>query len=242
MVTLSHVVSGYGAVTDAGTVTIVALDDEAGFDVLYDPASLTIVEGGPEKTYNMKLSKVPGTTVTVTPTNTALTITPATLEFTTENWSEAQAVTVSLADDDTPNSNLIISHTATPASEGYTSPDLAVTVIDNDIETRVRLSLSDGEANEDARDCAVAYPDNADIDPTDPGLLECTAFFLATVGLTPVALPPVLDVIIPENFHEFLIDTRQLPQELFEQPDFDFDGGRVALDLRVGVTDSGKSR
>ena len=52
-VTLSHAVSGYGAVTDAGTVMIVVLDDEAtDFAVLYEPADaqLTLVEGGPSKT------------------------------------------------------------------------------------------------------------------------------------------------------------------------------------------------
>ena len=237
LVTLSHAVSGYGAVTDAGTVSIQVLDDEAGDDVLYaESASLTILEGGPAKTYSLLLSTAPSATVTVTATPDAtLSVTPLMVEFTTANWNVAQSLTVSLAEDTTANPALAISHAATPTSLGYTSPsDLVVTVIDNDLETRVRLSLSVGEAN--ARVCAVTYPDNSNIDPTDDGLLDCTAFFLASSVHTPVALPPVLDVIIPENFHEFSIFAAQLPQQLFGDgdPDFDFAGGQVALDLQIG--------
>ena len=174
LVTLSHAVSGYGAVTDAGTVSIQVLDDEAGDDVLYaESASLTIVEGGSAKTYSMLLSTEPSATVTVTATPDAtLTVTPLMVEFTTTNWNVAQSLTVSLGEDATANPALAISHAATPVSLGYTSPsDLAVTVIDNDLETRVRLALSDAEGN--LPDCAVTYPDNADIDPDELDLLAC---------------------------------------------------------------------
>ena len=235
LVTLSHAVSGYGAVTDAGTVSIQVLDDEAGDDVLYaESASLTIVEGGLAKTYSMLLSTEPSATVTVTVTPDAtLTVTPLVVEFTTTNWNVAQSLTVSLGEDATANPALAISHAATPVSLGYTSPsDLAVTVIDNDLETRVRLALSDAEGN--LPDCAVTYPDNADIDPDELDLLACSARVLASAVHTPVALPPVLDVIIPENFHEILVTAQELPLEVLQHPDFDFDAGRVAVDLRVG--------
>ena len=136
-VTLSHAVSGYGAVTDAGTVMIVVLDDEAtDFAVLYEPADaqLTLVEGGPSKTYDMVLSQAPSVTLTVTPTNSALTITPAAVEFTPANWNVARTVTVSLADDATADSTLTIRHSATPTSELYTASDVTVTVIGNDMD------------------------------------------------------------------------------------------------------------
>ena len=121
----------------------------------------------------MLLSTEPSATVTVTATPDAtLTVTPLMVEFTTTNWNVAQSLTVSLGEDATANPALAISHAATPVSLGYTSPsDLAVTVIDNDLETRVRLALSDAEGN--LPDCAVTYPDNADIDPDELDLLEC---------------------------------------------------------------------
>ena len=53
-VTLSHAVSGYGAVTDAGTVTIVVTDDDTptpGVSIT-PTTTLTVTEGGePEDLY-----------------------------------------------------------------------------------------------------------------------------------------------------------------------------------------------
>ena len=88
-------------------------------------------------TYTVKLGKVPSADVTVTiggTTGTDITADPASLTFTTSNWSTAQTVTVTAGDDmDTTRDTATLTHSA--AGGGYDSvsiPSVAVEVNDND--------------------------------------------------------------------------------------------------------------
>ena len=152
MATLTHNPSGadYGSVGDADLAVTVTDDETAGVTVT--PTSLTVTEGG-MNTYTVVLDTQPTATVTVTivdPTDNAdVTANPASLTFTTSNWSTAQTVTVSAAEDGDPlEDTATVTHTVSGGDYGaITAPDVAVTVTDNDTPgvTVAPTSLTVGE-------------------------------------------------------------------------------------------------
>ena len=86
------------------------------------PTSLTIDEGG-TGTYTVELNTQPTAAVTVTindPTdNTDVTASPARLTFSTSNWSTAQTVTVSAAEDgDASQDTATVTHTVAGGDYG----------------------------------------------------------------------------------------------------------------------------
>ena len=98
--TVSHEVSGYGEVSTAADVAVtVQENDTAG--VVVTPTALTVPEGG-SGSYTVALVTQPDGTVTVTPAvaaGTALTVSPESVTFTANDWSEPRAVTVRAAAD-----------------------------------------------------------------------------------------------------------------------------------------------
>ena len=122
------------------TVTIID-DDTAG--VTITPTVLTVAEGE-TSTYSVVLGSQPLGDVTVTvndPTdNTDVTADPASLTFKTTDWSVAQTVTVSAAQDaDDADETATITHTVASAAdtayEGFSADDVAVTLNDDAPET-----------------------------------------------------------------------------------------------------------
>ncbi len=103
-VSLSHRVTGYGSVTDGGTVTVGVIDaDTAG--LRFEPTSIRLNEGD-TGTYTVRLETQPSRNVKVAPVlrgeaSESVTITPAALTFTTANWDRAQTFTVRAVPDDT---------------------------------------------------------------------------------------------------------------------------------------------
>ena len=99
-VAVRHAVSGYGAVTTAATVTVtVTENDTAG--VAVSPTALSVPEGG-SGSYTVVLESEPAGEVTVTAavaTGTDVAVSPGSLTFTADNWSEPQEVTVRAAED-----------------------------------------------------------------------------------------------------------------------------------------------
>ena len=102
----------------------------------------------------MKLTAQPGADVTVSiapPDGSGVTVTPAVLTFTTDNWSTAQTVTVTAAhDDDLANDTATLAHTA--AGGGYNDATATVTVTVTDDDTAAitvsptTLSVNEGDA------------------------------------------------------------------------------------------------
>ncbi|MEU9833141.1 glycoside hydrolase family 6 protein [Streptosporangium sp. NPDC048047] len=96
--------------------------------------AVTVPEGG-SKTVGFKLSAAPTSNVTVNLTKTGdtdITITPSTLTFTPSNWSTAQNVTVSAAQDsDQVNGTATIAAAAT----GHTGASVTATEDDDDVTT-----------------------------------------------------------------------------------------------------------
>ena len=154
MATLTHNPSGanYGSVSNA-ILTVTVTDDETA-GVTVTPTSLTVNEGG-TNTYTVVLDTQPTATVTVTivdPTDNAdVTADPASLTFSTSNWSTAKTVTVSAAeDDDAAQDTATVTHTVSGGDYGaITAQDVAVTVADNDTPgvTVAPTSLTVGEGD-----------------------------------------------------------------------------------------------
>ena len=135
--TVTHTVSGgdYGSVTAADVAVTVTDNDTAGVTV--SPTTLPVNEGS-TGTYTVLLDTQPTATVTVTindPTdNTDVTADPASLSFSTSNWSTLQTVTVRAAEDaDSAQDTGTVTHTVSGGDYGsVTAADVAVTVTDND--------------------------------------------------------------------------------------------------------------
>ena len=120
--TVTHTVSGgdYGSVTAADVAVTVTDNDTAGVTV--SPTTLPVNEGS-TGTYTVLLDTQPTATVTVTindPTdNTDVTADPASLSFSTSNWSTLQTVTVRAAEDaDSAQDTGTVTHTVSGGDYG----------------------------------------------------------------------------------------------------------------------------
>ena len=147
----SNAVLGTTGLRAKGTITD---DDERGVTVL--PTDLTFTEEG-SGDYTVVLSSEPTDDVTVALTVTGdadVTVSPTPLTFTSTDWSTAQTVTVSAADDaDTQDDSATVSHAVSGADYGdnsVTADDVSVTVTDNETaSTGVRLTVSATKVGEE---------------------------------------------------------------------------------------------
>ena len=140
--TLTHTASGgnYGSVT--GSLGVTVTDDDTA-ELTLSTATLGVVEGD-DAEYTVRLATQPTATVTVTVTGQAgtdLTLSAASLTFTTSTWSTAQTVTVSAAEDiDAANDAATLLHTASGGDYAGETAEVAVTVTDDDTPGTVVLS------------------------------------------------------------------------------------------------------
>ncbi len=125
--------AGYDNAED-GMKSVSVADNEVSGDILLDPASLTIGEGG-RKDFRVKLDEEPvkNVTVTLSSSNSDITLDKTSLVFTPSNWNDNQTVVVDVsqdldADDETYNITLA-------ASGGFISQGttLTVNVTDDDM-------------------------------------------------------------------------------------------------------------
>ena len=109
----------------------VAVDDNDTAGISFDPATVTVNEGNNNQAYTVVLDTEPSANVTIAIANvsteidydTEVTVAPASLDFTPDNWSTPKTVTVSTGaqDDDNDNYRAIFSHTATGGNSDYIS-------------------------------------------------------------------------------------------------------------------------
>ena len=127
-VTVSHAVSGYGAVTTAAAVAVtIAENDTAGVTVT--PTGVTVLEGG-SGSYTVVLESEPEGEVTVRVTvaaGTDVTVSPESLTFTADTWSSAQRVTVRAAED-ADRTRVTVSHAVSGYGAVTAAADVAVTI------------------------------------------------------------------------------------------------------------------
>ena len=125
-----------------------------GVELSASESTLTVPEGG-QRTYTAALETEPTGPVTVTPSVSGspdVTVSPSELVFTAENWSRAQTVTVSAAQDaDAANDAATISHAVSGADYGsVTAGAVAVTVEDDDTRgvelSATALAMPEGES------------------------------------------------------------------------------------------------
>ncbi len=184
---LSHAVSGYGSVTSGPAVTVTVTDnDEAG--VTISPLALDLTEdasgGGNEGSYTVVLDSQPTApvTVTVASDNADVTVSPASLSFTTTDWATPQEVAVTAAQDaDAADDTAVLSHAVSGYGAGdeavTTGPAVSVSVTDDDTAALVlsvsSLSFEEGGAAQDYTVALATQPtatvtvavtsDNADV-------------------------------------------------------------------------------
>ena len=139
-VTVSHIISGYTGVSaddiDDVTVKVTDAGGTATVGVRVLPVRLFLTEEGDKGKYEVILNTAPAATATVTPAsnNPAVIVSPATLTFTSADYSTAQTVTVTANDDadtDDPE-GITIRHGVTGYSGVSNGEKVTVDVTDND--------------------------------------------------------------------------------------------------------------
>ena len=141
--TVNHTASGGGYNSVTGSVAVTVEDDDTPA-LEFTPTSVVVNEGMGSSNYTVALATQPSATVTVTvggTTSTDLTVdtndnatgNQSTLTFTTTDWSTAQTVMVSAAEDaDTVDDRVTLSHTVTGGDYGSVTGNLMVRVDDDD--------------------------------------------------------------------------------------------------------------
>jgi len=113
--------------------------------ILLNRTTLSVDEGS-SNTWTVKLSSQPSggnVTLTISPDTANVVVLPASLTFSSTNWSSGQTVTVSAKEDDNEiNEEVIITHTASGADYHSTSDSVVITLMDND-----RRSIEIGPSN-----------------------------------------------------------------------------------------------
>ena len=134
-VTLTHGVTGYGAIANGPDVVVTVTEDDTA-RVTVSPTTLTVFEKGGTVGYTVALTTQPTGDVTITPASgdTSVATVSAALIFTTTDWNTPQTVTVTGMDDGIDNpSDRTATVTHTIAGGDYGSvpvADVAVTAID----------------------------------------------------------------------------------------------------------------
>ena len=160
-VTVSGTVSLEGVTAPPDATLTITDDDEAvvepppverGVDI--SPTALTIDEGDDTGgSYSVKLVAEPTEDVSVTvstPPGTGLTVEPAQLTFTPDNWQTAQTVKVTAGvDDDADDQTVTLTHAASGAGyENVAVADVAIAVTDRIDPELPALSIADARGRE----------------------------------------------------------------------------------------------
>ena len=153
--TISHSASGGGYDSVTGDVGVEVSDNDSAA-LVFSRTLVSVTEGG-RATYSVRLRMEPTGPVTVTPARSGssdVTFSPATLSFTTTNWSDAQTVTVRAREDgDTQPDTATLSHSASGGGYGSVTGTVQVAVADNDVEGPVVTieRISSGSVTEGAQ-------------------------------------------------------------------------------------------
>lgn len=128
-------------------------DTDPGVTIVETDGSTDVTEGGVTDTYSIVLNAQPTSDVVITiDPGTQLTVDSTTITFTTENWDEAQVVTVTAVDDVVIEGlhNGTITHTVASADPDYDQfvvPDLMVTITDNDFVMPPGITVTESAGN-----------------------------------------------------------------------------------------------
>ncbi len=146
-------VSLRGTGADYGNVAanlLITVEDNDTPGLVINPTDPALSEGG-NNTFTVKLVTRPSSNVTVRltqPSNSDLTLTPASLVFTDSNWNSTQTVTITAGEDeDVADDSVDITLTASGGGYDNVTGTASVSVFDNDV-ARISLSLTRLALNE----------------------------------------------------------------------------------------------
>ena len=132
----------------------VTIEDDDARGVQVSPTSLNVTEGRPGVRYTVRLESQPTAPVTVSTSvigDSEVSVQPASLSFTTEDWDTRQGLTVTVAQDpDGDDEQATITHQASGGDYVAVEAVLTVNVNDDDeTSTRVTLTVDPAEVAED---------------------------------------------------------------------------------------------
>ena len=174
-------------------VTLTIVEDDA-VGVTVSETALTVTEEDTTgDTYTVVLDSEPTASVTIAVgghASTAVSATPASLTFTTTNWSTAKTVTVTAVNDtNTANETVSLTHSATSTDTNYdaiTIAEVTVTVEDNDTATDDlpwSTTMTVGEGTEHTTGGVTAKPRGFNDFANDFGTLADEDFVYASTTL-----------------------------------------------------------
>ena len=138
---------------DADSIPVAITDnDEAGLVITQTSGSTDVSESGQSDVYTLKLASQPTSTVTIQlQTDGQVKTLPSTVTFTTSNWNQAQTIAVTAVSDLVAEGTHTgtISHIVNSSDLNYaglTTPDLEVTITDNDTAGVVITQTGSGSA------------------------------------------------------------------------------------------------
>ncbi len=148
---ITHQISTADPNYGSAVAAAVAVEVTPAASVRIATAELTISEGGEDGGYEVVLGTDPGAAVTVTPESgdtDAVTVSGP-LTFNSNNWNQAQTVTVSAVDDDDlDDESVTISHQVSGYPGVTSAPDVTVAVTDDDRLPTVSISAVSASASE----------------------------------------------------------------------------------------------
>ena len=162
---------------DIAKATLTITDDDTrGLKLSKKAVTVTEAAGtGRTATYTVALTSQPTAAVTVAVASgdeTAATVMPTMLSFTTSNWKMPQTVTVTGVDDavdNTPDRTTAITHTASGGDYGSVTGDVAVTVTDDEgapVFSVADASVIEGDSGTATLEFAVTLSPAADMETT----------------------------------------------------------------------------
>ncbi|MFH1537249.1 MAG: two-component regulator propeller domain-containing protein [Patescibacteria group bacterium] len=161
---------------DPSDVSVTNTDDDDSI-INASETTQTVTEGGSTDSYTIVLTSEPTNNVeiSISETNSEISISPEDLLFTSANWSTPLTVTITAVDDEdieTSQSDTI-SHSVSSADSNYNNyslDDISVSITDNDEEEEDEPESPD-EDEEDENNNGI--PDKyEEIDPTDTGAVD----------------------------------------------------------------------
>ena len=181
----------YNGLSYDNVVEVIVVDDDA-VGVTVSETAVSVIEGG-NSNYTVVLNNRPSSDVVINVTKSGssdVTVSPATLTFTSSNWDTAQTVTARAAQDaDAANDAASITHAvdASNSADEYdnvTIAGVAVTVTDDDTAgvtvSETALEVAEGGSN--------TYTVVLDVQPTSGVVINVTASGSAGVTVSPATL------------------------------------------------------
>ena len=188
---LRCVCSPYNGLRYDNVVEVIVVDDDA-VGVTVSETAVSVIEGG-NNTYTVVLNKQPSSDVVINVTKSGssdVTVSPATLTFTSSNWSTAQTVTARAAQDaDAVNDSASITHAVVAArsADEYDAATIAAVGVSVDDDETAGVTVSESAVTV-AEGGNSAYTVVLDAQPSSDVVINVTKTGSPDVTVSPATL------------------------------------------------------